>query len=102
LSTWVPKITASATYQSGKTALIITWDEGYGGTSGESCATNTTDQSCHVAAIIVSPYTPAGTANNTLFNHYSLLKTTEQMLGLPLLAHAADASTNSMRTAFHL
>ena len=102
LSSWVPKITASPAYQSGSTVLIITWDEGNRGTAGESCATNTADQSCHVAAIIVSPYTPAGTASNTLFNHYSLLKTTEQMLGLPLLGHAADPATNSMRTAFHL
>jgi hypothetical protein len=79
LSTWVPEITASPAYQAGNTALIITWDEGTHGTVGESCATNTTDQSCHVAAIVVSPYTVPGTVSNSLFNHYSLLKTTEEM-----------------------
>jgi hypothetical protein len=102
LSTWVSRITASPAYQAGNTALIITWDEGTHGTAGESCATNTTDQSCHVAAIVVSPYTVPGTVSNSLFNHYSLLKTTEQMLGLPLLGHAADTATLSMRSAFHM
>ena len=102
LGKWVPKITASSSYQAGNTVLIVTWDEGTGGTAGESCATNTSDQSCRVAAIVVSPYTPAGTVSNSLFNHYSLLKTTEQMLGAPLLGHAADSSTLSMRSDFHL
>jgi phospholipase C len=102
LSKVVPEITASSAYQAGGTALFITWDEGAGGTAGEACATNTTDKSCHVATIVISPYTPGNTTSNSLFNHYSLLRTTEQMLGLPLLGHAADPATLSMRTGFHL
>ena len=39
----------------------------------------------------------------TPFDHYSLPKTTEQLLGLEgRLAHAGDPSTQSMRRAFHL
>jgi hypothetical protein len=53
-----------------------------------------------VVTIVVSPYTPAGTKSSTVFTHYSLLRTTEQMLGLGLIGHAGDAGTNSMRTAF--
>ena len=41
-----------------------------------------------------------GTLSGTLFNHYSLLRTTEELLGLPLLGQAASAA--SMRPAFGL
>jgi hypothetical protein len=64
------------------------------------CATNTTDVGCRVATIVVSPSTPAGTRASTLFNHYSLLKPTEQMLGVPQLGQAPGAS--SMLSAFNL
>jgi hypothetical protein len=50
----------------------------------------------------MSPYTPAGTRSGVLFNHYSLLKTTEQLLNLPLLGHANDSTATSMKNAFHL
>jgi len=102
LKTWIPAITASSTYQAGKTAIFVTWDEGNGGSKGENCLTNLSDESCHVATLVISPYTPRGSTSSTLFTHYSLLKTTEQMLGLALLGHAADSSTQSMRAAFHL
>jgi phosphatidylinositol-3-phosphatase len=42
-----------------------------------------------------------GTASTTTFNHYSMLRTTEELLGLsPLLGNAATAT--SMRSAFNL
>ena len=59
--------------------------------------------SCHIATVVVAPTTPAGARSATLFNHYSLLRTTEELLGLPgRLGHAGDASTASMRAAFGL
>lgn len=100
LSANVPTILASSAYTSGTTALFITWDEGSGGSTGENCATNTSDTSCHVATLVVSPSTPVGTKSTTLFNHYGLLGTTEQLLGLPALGQAASATT--MTSAFHL
>jgi phospholipase C len=102
LKTWVPLITSGANYRSGDTVVFITWDEGSGGSYGESCATNTTDQSCHVATLVLSPSIKSGSRSSTLFNHYSLLKTAEQLLGLPYLGHAADSSTASMVSAFGL
>jgi phospholipase C len=95
----VPAILNSPAYQAGTVALFITWDEGEGGKSND-CATNTADIGCHVATLVVSPSTAAGTQSSTLFNHYSLLETTEQILGLPALGEAATA--NSMLTAFNL
>jgi phospholipase C len=95
----LPTILNSSEYQSGSTAVLITWDEGEGGTSND-CATNTTDIGCQVATIVVSPSTTPGSQSGTLFNHYSLLGTTEQLLGLPALGLAQSA--NSMQSAFGL
>jgi phosphatidylinositol-3-phosphatase len=100
LSANLPAILNSAAYTSGTTAVFITWDEGTGGKNGEACATNTTDNSCQVATIVISPSTPAGTTSGTLFNHYSLLGTAEQLLGLPALGQAASATT--LTSAFNL
>ncbi len=101
--TWLannlPTIFNSAEYQSGTTAVFLTWDEGEGGTSND-CATNTTDVGCHVATIVISPSTAAGTTSATLFNHYSLLGTAEQLLGLPALGEASLFPT--MTSAFNL
>jgi len=100
LASNLPVILNSAEYQSGSTLVLITWDEGTGGKTGEACATNTTDASCHVATIVVSPSTPVGSTSATLFNHYSLLGTTEQLLGLPALGAASSAPL--MTSAFNL
>jgi phosphatidylinositol-3-phosphatase len=99
LSNNLPTIFASTAYQSGTTAVFLTWDEGEGGTSND-CATNTTDIGCHVATIVISPSTVPGTTSATLFNHYSLLGTAEQLLGLPPLGNAASHPT--LTSAFNL
>lgn len=93
----LPTILNSPEYKDGSTAVFITWDEGEGGSyaSGEQCATNTTDVSCHVSTLVISPSTPQGTKSGLLFNHYSLLATAEQLLHLPRLGLAASASTMS-------
>jgi acid phosphatase len=95
----LPAILNSSEYTAGNVAVFITWDEGEGGTSND-CATNTTDIGCHVATIAISPSTTPGTQDGTLFNHYSLLGTAEQLLGLPPLQEAASFPT--MVSAFGL
>jgi len=95
----LPTILKSHEYTSGSTAVFITWDEGEGGTATR-CATNKTDVGCHVATIVISPSTKPGTRSATLFNHYSLLGTAEQLLGLPALGKAASFPT--MTSAFNL
>jgi len=96
----LPAILNSPAYTSRTTAIFITWDEGSGGHRAENCADSTTDASCRVATIVVSPSTRAGTRSGTLFNHYSLLGTTEQLLGLPRLGQASSAP--AMTAAFRL
>jgi phosphatidylinositol-3-phosphatase len=95
----LPPILQSREYRSGSMVVMITWDEGEGGSS-DRCASNTTDVGCHVAAIVISPSTRAGTRSAELFNHYSLLGTAEQLLHLPKLGQAAKFPT--MTSAFNL
>lgn len=99
LSNNLPAIFNSTAYTSGTTAVVVTWDEGEGGKVSD-CALNTTDVGCHVATIVISPSTPAGSTSSTLFNHYSLLGTTEELLGLSKLGLAASNTT--MTAAFNL
>ncbi|HEV2362205.1 MAG TPA: hypothetical protein VGS21_10925, partial [Acidimicrobiales bacterium] len=55
------------------------------------CATNTTDQSCHVLMIANAPSVKAGSIDSAMTSHYSLLKTTEDLLGVPELGLAKTA-----------
>ncbi|MDE3024242.1 MAG: hypothetical protein KGI93_01600 [Acidobacteriota bacterium] len=88
LRRFVPAILASPGYRSATTVLFITFDEG-------------TDPANHVATVVVSPSTPAGTRAPGRFDHYALLKTTEELLGLPADLGLARRALG-MRAAFHL
>jgi hypothetical protein len=88
LAGFLPKLLASSEYQLGTTAIFLTWDE------DDSSAQN------HVPTLVISPYTAPGTNSGSRFDHYSLLATAEDLLGLPRLAKAAGAT--SMTGAFHL
>jgi chitodextrinase len=107
VKTWVNAIMATPDYQNGQTVIFLTWDEGVEGGRpfNEDClaAANLSDESCHVATLVISPYTQPGTKPTTFFDHYGLLRTTEKMLGITtFLAHAADASSTDMLAAFGL
>jgi phosphatidylinositol-3-phosphatase len=104
LAAELPKILNSAAYQSGNTVVFLTFDEGEFGPGfsvGEDCAKNVTDSSCHIPMIVISPYTRPGSTSATLFNHYSLLKTTEQLLGIRQRLGKAKG-THSLRPPFRL
>lgn len=49
--------------------------------------------------IVLTPYTTVGGVSSVSYDHYSVLKGIQQMVGVasPLLGHAADASTTSIR-----
>jgi hypothetical protein len=107
LSRVIPKIVATPGYQRGRTAIFITWDEGSNGQRaeqrGENCIAvgHLHDRSCHVPTFILSEYVAPGTRSGRLFSHYSLLQTTERLLGLErFIGHAADPATTGMRAAF--
>jgi hypothetical protein len=91
LRSWFAKILASPAYASGRTVVFLTWDEDDGSAGN------------HVPMLVVSPSTPAGARSGTRFDHYSLLKTTEQLLGITtFLGNAGNAGTASMVPAFNL
>jgi hypothetical protein len=99
----LPTILNSAEYTNGSTVIFITFDEGSDVGSyadGEHCATNTSDMSCDLPSFVISPSTKGGARSGTLFNHYSLLATAEQLLHLAKLGQAASAVT--MTKAFNL
>ena len=85
LKTFVPALMATPQYQTDSTVIFITWDEN-SGSSGDQ-----------VPCIVISPFTH-GVSDATPYTHYSLLRTTEELLGLPLLGNAASA--NSMLGKF--
>jgi phospholipase C len=87
LGPWLDRIVTSRAYAGGDTAVFVTWDEGVGA-----------DQ--HIATVVLGPTVPAGIRASAAFSHYSLLRTTEELLGVPLLGNATGA--RSMRAAFSL
>jgi phosphatidylinositol-3-phosphatase len=89
LATWMPRIFRSREYRSGRTAVFLTWDEGYGRTGN------------HVLTLVISPRVPSGTRSGARFDHYSLLRTAEELLGVPASLGAAPSAPD-MRAAFGL
>src|SRR5207244_3785998 len=96
LRDWMSKIVSSRAYIAGGTAIFITWDED-DVFSGGLCPALDCD---HVATVVVAPSVRRATRSGVLFSHYSLLRTTEELLGIR--QYLGDAATaNSMAQAFH-
>jgi hypothetical protein len=83
LAGWLPPLLASAEYRAGTTAVVVVWDE-----------------YTPMPNLIISPSVPPGTTAANPVDHYTLLGTTEDLLGLPRLGQAAGAA--SLRAAFRL
>jgi hypothetical protein len=76
---FLPKLLASPEYRAGRTVILVTWDEGL-----------LTDS--HIPLFVISPYVNPGARETRRFDHYSLLRSMQEMMGLsPFLAHAATA-----------
>lgn len=83
-SAFIPSLLATPEYAGGKSAVIITFDEG-------------DSKSSQIPFIVISPYTRAGGTTSVAYNHYSTLAGVQQMLGVsPLLGHAGDPGVNSI------
>jgi hypothetical protein len=81
LAGWLPTILDSPPYRAGTTVVFVVWDE-----------------PTPMPLLVIGPTVAAGTTAAEPFDHYSLLRTTEELLGLPFLGQAASART--MRAAF--
>jgi hypothetical protein len=97
LRDWVPRIVASPAYRDGG-LLVVTFDESESG--AEACcgevAANTPNAGGEtfgpgggrVGAILLSPFIRPGSVLQKSFNHYSLLRSTEDLLGLGHIGYA--------------
>ena len=80
LQTFLPLVTSSPDWA--HTLLIVTFDEGTTSTGGGG----------HIYTAAAAPWlVPQAVA--TTYNHFSMLRTTEQVFGLPFLGGAATAAT---------
>jgi len=111
LSTELPKILDSAAYKSGKTVVFVTWDEGEatvddlinGDAVGRDCSADKSHADCHIATIVLSPFTKPGTKYAKPLNHYSMLRTTEELLKIKKKNWVGlSTKAKSMKSAFHL
>ncbi|HEY5272420.1 MAG TPA: alkaline phosphatase family protein [Acidimicrobiales bacterium] len=75
----VPQILDSPEYLAHEMALFIIWDE------------SNTGPGNHVATFVVAPSVPRGSRVTLDLDHYSLLRTAEQLLGLSYLGGARTA-----------
>jgi hypothetical protein len=89
VATWLPAIIASPDYQSGRLLIVITAD-----TSSSPANDN------RLATILVNPNIPPATQSDARYDHYTLLRLSEQLLGLTPLANAAHSP--DMAQAFNL
>ncbi len=107
LSQWVPKIMAAPAYRDGG-LIVVTFDEGSdaaaccGETAGFSAGHpnvplpgRTGPGGGRTGAVLLSPLIRPGTVSTVPYNHYSLLRTIEDIFGLPYLG---DAATPQLRS----
>ena len=100
LAKYVPMILASPAFRADG-ALIVTWDESDTSDAASCCGETAGPGSPlpgitgagggHVATIVVSPFTKPGTTNATPYNHFSVLRSIEDIFGLSHLAAAGAA-----------
>ena len=83
LARWMPQILSSPAYTSDRTAVFVVWDE-----------------YSPVPDLVIAPHTRPGTRYAGRADHYALLRTTEDLLGLSRLGHAGSAP--SLRGPFGL
>ena len=92
----VARIQASAAWRAKENfAIVITFDEGSSG-GREGCCGVTPDAPSnygggHIPTVVITNHGPHGLADDTPYNHYSLLRTLEDAFGVqPYLGHAAE------------
>jgi phospholipase C len=83
------KLAASSAWRE-DTRLVVTWDEGGGG-SREGCCGGLAAGG-HVPTIVAGPHLRAR-QDPTTYDHYALLRSVEAAFGLPFLGHAADSTS---------
>jgi phospholipase C len=102
LQTWVPKITGSPAWAEGS-LLIVTFDEADTGDASSCCGetpgpnspnpggTTQGNGGGRIGAVLLSQYVQPGSTDATPYNHYSMLRSIEDIFGLGHLGFAAKS-----------
>jgi phosphatidylinositol-3-phosphatase len=108
LEQWIPRIMDSPAYRTG--LIIITFDEADTNTAAACCGEASGKSASHpnvaepgqtgpggglIGAIAISPFIKPGTVSKVDYNHYSLLRSVEQIFGLSYLGDAAMPQVRS-------
>jgi hypothetical protein len=111
LRKWIPEIQASPAYRQGG-MIVVTFDEAEAGPGGNAdssscCAQpqfpNTPNNGGptpgtgggRIGAVVLSPYVKPGSLNQTAYNHFSFLRSVEDIFGVGHLGYAAQAGLSS-------
>ena len=96
LAHWVPLITASPAFKDG--LLIVTFDEASSEDASACCAEPPGPNvpkpgyagpgGGRTGAVLLSPFIAPGTVSDVPYNHYSMLKSIEEIFHLPFLGYA--------------
>ena len=110
LQEWVPKILSSPGFTKNG-MLVITYDEseGLSQASSTACCNEPTGPNTampgiagpgggRVGALVISPWVKPNTTNATFYNHYSLLRSVEDLFGLARLGYAGQSGLASFGT----
>ena len=101
LQIWVPRILKSPGF-SDSGLLIITWDEAnIDPDSSTACCDQPTGPNTpspgilgpgggRTGTVLISPFVQGGSVNDTSYNHYGLLRSTEDLFGLGHLGYAGN------------
>ena len=103
LRKWVPRIKASPAFRADG-LLVITFDEsdGSGPEGSSACCGERSLPGARtrpglsgpgggrVGAVVLSPFVRPGTRSAVAYNHYSLLRTVEEIFGLSYIGYAAE------------
>ena len=107
MKVWMPKILGSPTYEAGNTAVVITFDEAEIPEPSACCNEKPGPNSPtpglsgpgggRIGALILSPHVAAGAKVDTPYNHYSMLRTMEDLFAVPHLGFAAAEGLESIK-----
>ena len=74
--------------------LVITFDEAEGNATGPASGIPGGTAGGRIGALVLSPQVKGGTSSDTLYNHFSLLASIEDIFSLPYLGYAGASGLN--------
>jgi len=92
LTSFIGEVTSSAAWRD-RGVLLVTWDEGSGNSAGVGASGRVTlsGGGGHVMTLVIAPGLRRGLRVGVAYNHYSLLATVEDAVGVVRLANARGA-----------